>query len=82
LTGRIQLGDQRLVNGDVPAAKSMRGAGKVKTPNAISRFIDEGKRLCMMPVQPAKPMAQCQRIMLPQVFHIANLKPGRLGSVQ
>src|SRR3984893_6868532 len=82
LAGQIQLGEQRLVNGDVPAAKSMRGAGKVKTPNAISRFMDEGKRFGMMPFQPAKPIAQCQRIRLAQVLHIANLKPSRLGSVQ
>src|SRR5438132_4601075 len=55
--GWVQLCEQRLVNGNVTASKSVRRAGNIKTPYAIRCFIDEAEGFIMMRFQSAQPMA-------------------------
>src|SRR5947208_10035695 len=76
--GPVQLCQQRLVNGDVTALKPMGRAGNVKTPDAISYFVDQTERFSVMRFQAGEPMAQRERVMLSQILHVANLEPGRL----
>lgn len=77
LAGWIQLREQSLINGDVTAAKSMPGPGKVKAPDPVGRFFDKGKRLGMVCFQAGEPMAQCKHIMFAKIFDVANLETGR-----
>src|SRR5438094_5123128 len=74
LPRRFQLGDQRLINGNVTTSKSVRRAGNIETPYAIRGFIDEAECFIMVRFQSTKPMVQMERIMLAQVFHIADFK--------
>jgi hypothetical protein len=39
----VRLCEQRLVNGNVTASKSVRRAGNIKTPYAIRRLVDESE---------------------------------------
>src|SRR5205809_7836295 len=77
LAGWIQLCEQRLVNGNMTASKSVRRAGNVKTPYAIGRFIDKAERFIMTGFQSAKPVTQRERIMFAQIFDIADFEAGR-----
>jgi len=66
----------------VPAANPMGGAGEEKTPHPVSCFIDEAKGFIMVRFQSAEPMAQRERVMFAQIFHIANFKVSRLRRAQ
>ena len=57
----------------------MAGPGKVKAPDAVTRFVDKRKRLGMVSLQPGEPLVQRKRVMLAEIFNITNLETGRFG---
>ena len=74
LAGSIQFCEERLVNSDVTTAKSVCRPGKVKTPHAVDRFVNEAARFIAVRFQSAEPIAEGEHVVFPQIFHIPNFK--------
>ena len=66
------------MNGDRAEAEADDGAGHVQAPDARAALAGEPHRVVPVLVEPATPVLQRQRVVLPQALHVAHLEARKL----
>src|SRR5260370_42573546 len=77
-----RLDQKRLVQVQLARLEVVGGAGQIQPPNPILEFADKAAGLVCICLEPTKPLAERQEVMLTQIFHVADLEADFLSALQ